>query len=361
MCCRTGAFDESRCENDYANRGDKLNNKKDCWLCLLSQMWFLRAQRRGGCSEFWLWSPSSGCPGGRWDCGWATSKSYKLRIQSCNWGDGARAEHDTCKESSDSWARIQTGQAAPFDRRAICKWHCRQMDWAQQLLGTSPSPRLTAREDGDGKQPGLHKDVALDEGSANFCLGGSWLGFRWERAPRALILRRQPCDARRGSLWVCGGSCRGGETFRRKDHRSPSCSRCRWAAPHHLVGSRNRTCSHETMWRSKAACWMSYGITPCNPGVAVAVAAAEHPSPSSGEQKPSWFQRSNIAKPSGIPNIRWNGNCGWEVNFPKVDFEGTRSGKSKVFSEKLHGPRHLRGEGQSRVKPGKKPRKSHGC
>ena len=28
-----------------------------------------------------------------------------------------------------------------------------------------------------GPRPGLHEDVAVDEGFANFRLGGSWLGF----------------------------------------------------------------------------------------------------------------------------------------------------------------------------------------
>ena len=28
-----------------------------------------------------------------------------------------------------------------------------------------------------GPRPGLHEDVALDEGPAHFCLGGSWLGL----------------------------------------------------------------------------------------------------------------------------------------------------------------------------------------
>eukprot|EP00435_Cladocopium_sp_Y103_P069308 s1156_g33.t1 len=59
-----------------------------------------------------------------------------------------------------------------------------------------------------------------------------------------------------------------------------------------------------------------------------AVAAAEHPSPSSGEQEPARFMRSNIAKQSGIPNIRWNILCAWEVNFPKVDSRGMRNGRT---------------------------------
>ena len=80
-----------------------------------------------------------------------------------------------------------------------------------------------------GPRPGLHEDVALDEGSAHFRLGWSWLGFWWERSPAALILRRQPCHARRGSLRICRSCIGGGETFRRKDHRrSPNRSgRCR--------------------------------------------------------------------------------------------------------------------------------------
>ena len=39
-----------------------------------------------------------------------------------------------------------------------------------------------------------------------------------------------------------------------------------------------------------------------------AVAAAEHPPPSSGEQKPYVFTRNNVAKQSGVLNITWRNN-----------------------------------------------------
>eukprot|EP00435_Cladocopium_sp_Y103_P072174 s1156_g39.t1 len=67
----------------------------------------------------------------------------------------------------------------------------------------------------------------------------------------------------------------------------------------------------------------------------VAVAAAENSLPHAIQQKPSRFLRSNIAKQSGIPNIRWNILCAWEVNFPKVDSRGMRNGRTnRKFSVK---------------------------
>ena len=67
----------------------------------------------------------------------------------------------------------------------------------------------------------------------------------------------------------------------------------------------------------------------------IAVAAEENPPPLAEGQKPSRFQRINVAKQSGIPNICWNILCSWEVNFPKVDSKGKRSGRTnRKFSVK---------------------------
>ena len=67
----------------------------------------------------------------------------------------------------------------------------------------------------------------------------------------------------------------------------------------------------------------------------IAVAAAENPPPPCEEQKPALFKRKNLAKQSGIPNIRWNILCAWEVKFPNVDSKGKRSGwTNRKFSVK---------------------------
>eukprot|EP00435_Cladocopium_sp_Y103_P060998 s1156_g22.t1 len=72
----------------------------------------------------------------------------------------------------------------------------------------------------------------------------------------------------------------------------------------------------------------------------IAVAAGEHPPPPSWEQKPARFMRNNLVKQSGIPNIRWNILCAWEVKFPKVDSKGKRiSWTNRKFSvKKFMGP-----------------------
>ena len=63
--------------------------------------------------------------------------------------------------------------------------------------------------------------------------------------------------------------------------------------------------------------------------------AVEHPPPLAEGQKPSQFKRINVAKQSGISNIRWNIHVAWEVNFPKVDSKGKRSGRTnRTFSVK---------------------------
>ena len=56
--------------------------------------------------------------------------------------------------------------------------------------------------------------------------------------------------------------------------------------------------------------------------VPIAVAAQKHPLPLVEGQKPSRFQRINVAKQSGISNIHWNILCAWEVSFPKIDSKG---------------------------------------
>ena len=72
----------------------------------------------------------------------------------------------------------------------------------------------------------------------------------------------------------------------------------------------------------------------------IAVAAAENPPPTCEEQKPARFMKKNLANQSGIPNIRWNILCAWEVNFPKIDSKGKRSGwTNRKFSvKKFMGP-----------------------
>eukprot|EP00435_Cladocopium_sp_Y103_P069913 s1156_g34.t1 len=58
----------------------------------------------------------------------------------------------------------------------------------------------------------------------------------------------------------------------------------------------------------------------------VAVAAAEHPPPPAEGQKPYHFMRNNLAKQSGIPNVKWNSClCAWAVNFPVVDSKGKKT------------------------------------
>ena len=77
----------------------------------------------------------------------------------------------------------------------------------------------------------------------------------------------------------------------------------------------------------------------------IAVAAAENPLPTCGVQKPNKFKRNNIAKQSGIPNVKWDRMLiAWQVKFPKLDSKGNKiSWTNRVFSVK---PRHLRGPGR---------------
>ena len=66
-----------------------------------------------------------------------------------------------------------------------------------------------------------------------------------------------------------------------------------------------------------------------------AVAAADHPPPPAEGHKPAHFRRNNLVKQSGIPNIRWNILCAWEVNFPKIDSKAKRIGRTnRKFSVK---------------------------
>ena len=85
----------------------------------------------------------------------------------------------------------------------------------------------SALQDLQGLWPGLHEDVALDEGSSHW--GWLWLGFWREHSPAALICRWQPCYAKCRkcrSLGIRGSSCRGGETCGRKNQWSPSRNGC---------------------------------------------------------------------------------------------------------------------------------------
>ena len=88
----------------------------------------------------------------------------------------------------------------------------------------------------------------------------------------------------------------------------------------------------------------------------IAVAAAENPLPTCGEQKPNKFTRNNVAKQSGVPNVQWKSSKqAWEVNFDKLDSKGRMIGRTgRVFSvKKLHGPRHLRGPGRRSISRGR--------
>ena len=72
-----------------------------------------------------------------------------------------------------------------------------------------------------------------------------------------------------------------------------------------------------------------------------AVAAAEHPPPSSGEQKPYVFTRNNVAKQSGVPNITWRNNQqSWCVQFFERDAKGkkTRRTSRKFPVKNFMGP-----------------------
>ena len=68
----------------------------------------------------------------------------------------------------------------------------------------------------------------------------------------------------------------------------------------------------------------------------IAVTAAEHPPPSSGEQKPYVFTRNNVAKQSGVPNVIWDNTLqSWCVNFCERDAKGQTTRKTgRKFSVK---------------------------
>ena len=73
----------------------------------------------------------------------------------------------------------------------------------------------------------------------------------------------------------------------------------------------------------------------------IAVTAAEHPLSPPREQKPNKFTRNNIAKQSGIPNVKWDRMLmAWQVKFPKRDSKGNKiSWTNRVFSvKKFMGP-----------------------
>ena len=73
----------------------------------------------------------------------------------------------------------------------------------------------------------------------------------------------------------------------------------------------------------------------------IAVTAAEHPLSPPGEQRPNKFTRNNIAKQSGIPNVKWDRMLmAWQVKFPKRDSKGNKiSWTNRVFSvKKFIGP-----------------------
>eukprot|EP00435_Cladocopium_sp_Y103_P050024 s493_g15.t1 len=72
-----------------------------------------------------------------------------------------------------------------------------------------------------------------------------------------------------------------------------------------------------------------------------AIAAAEHPLSLVEEQKPYQFKRINVAKQSGISNVKWDRMLmAWQVKFPKLDSKGNKiSSTNRVFSvKKFIGP-----------------------
>ena len=76
----------------------------------------------------------------------------------------------------------------------------------------------------------------------------------------------------------------------------------------------------------------------------IAVAAAENPLPTCGEQKPNKFTRNNVAKQSGVPNVGWNNTMqSWCVCFYEQDAKGKKIRRtSRRFSLK-----HFMGPGIS--------------
>eukprot|EP00435_Cladocopium_sp_Y103_P048182 s493_g14.t1 len=66
-----------------------------------------------------------------------------------------------------------------------------------------------------------------------------------------------------------------------------------------------------------------------------ALAAAEHPLPPSEEQKPNRFQRNNLVKQSGLPNVVWKNHLqAWEVDFNKADSKGHKTRTGRKFAVK---------------------------
>ena len=76
----------------------------------------------------------------------------------------------------------------------------------------------------------------------------------------------------------------------------------------------------------------------------IAVAAAENPLPTCGEQKPNKFTRNNVAKQSGVPNVGWKNTMqSWCVCFYEQDAKGKKIRRtSRRFSLK-----HFMGPGIS--------------
>ena len=73
----------------------------------------------------------------------------------------------------------------------------------------------------------------------------------------------------------------------------------------------------------------------------IAVAAEEHPPPLAEGQKPSRFQRINVAKQSGVPNVGWKNTMqSWCVQFYEQDAKGhkTRRTSRQFFVKNFIGP-----------------------
>ena len=75
--------------------------------------------------------------------------------------------------------------------------------------------------------------------------------------------------------------------------------------------------------------------------IPVTPAAAEHAAPPGEWPKPSSFTRNNVAKQSGVPNVKWTNSCqAWEVSFPEKDSKGRqiRMTTRKFAVKKFMGP-----------------------
>ena len=78
-------------------------------------------------------------------------------------------------------------------------------------------------------------------------------------------------------------------------------------------------------------------LKPIGALVREAASAAPHadvPAASAEGPKPNRFQRHNLVKQSGVPNVRWNAPCqAWSVDFPTYDQQGRKSGTTcRMFS-----------------------------